>query len=124
MKVLSQKEFKLLEQYSSIFDVTEKTIFAYDGNIYSNYQLVPHLLVHEMTHLKQQEKYGLEQWVYNFLASVEFRLKMEVEAYRKQLASIKDRNFRMKIRIASAKTLSSSLYGDIINYEKAYALLK
>ena len=124
MKLKLQKDFPLLEIYNKVFDITDKTVFAYDDTVYTNYKLTPDLLIHEETHLKQQEKHGLEEWVYNYFVSISFRLEMEVEAYRKQLSSIKDRNERTKIRIESAKNLSSSLYGNIINYEEAYALLK
>lgn len=122
--IKKQVEFPLLKEYDKIFDITDRTVFAYDGDIYTNYELTPDLLVHEQTHLKQQDKYGLEQWVYNYFCDLKFRLKMEVQAYKKQLESIKDRNLRALIRIESAKHLSSNLYGNIINYDEAYKLLK
>ncbi len=119
-----QVEFPLLEQYQKIFNINEFTIFAYDDSIYCNYPLPPDLIVHEKTHLKQQKKVGLDEWVRLFLTNEEFRLKQEVEAYLNQLDSIKDRELRLRIRMESAQNLSSSLYGSIINYEDAYNLLK
>lgn len=121
--IKKQVDFPLLNEYDKIFDITPQTIFAYDGDIYTNYELTPDLLVHEETHLMQQEKYGLEEWVYNYFCVLKFRQKMEVEAYLAQLASIKDRNLRAKIRVESAKNLSSGLYGSIINYDEALQLL-
>ncbi len=119
-----QKEFPLLERYKEKFNVTYNTIFAYDNVIYSNNELPHDLIIHEMTHHKQQEKYGLDNWVEQYLNNNFFRLKMEVEAYLAQCRSVKDRELRNKIRMESARNLSSSLYGDIIEYDEAFRLLK
>lgn len=123
-KYKTQKDFPLLDVYQKVFDVTDRTIFAYDDTIYTNYKLPPDLIVHEETHLKQQKKYGLDKWVTNYFIDLDFRLKMEVEAYKRQLESIKDRNRRFLVRLESAENLSSSLYGNIINLEEAKKLLK
>ena len=119
-----QKDFPLIEEYSKVFDVTDRTVFAYDNCIYTNYQLPPDIVVHEKEHLKQQEKYGLEHWVTNYFVDLGFRLEMEVKAYRKQLMSIKDREFRFHVRRECAEHLSSGLYGNIINLEDALKILK
>ena len=119
-----QSEFPLLDKYKEKFEITPNTIFAYDGNIYSNSELSPDLMVHEETHLKQQEAHGLDNWVDKFLNDPEFRLWQEVDAYKKQLASIKDREFRFHIRQECIANLSSSLYGNIVSKEQAKNLLK
>ena len=120
MKILSQQDFPLLEDYSKIFKITPTTIFAYNNIIYSNdNNLSKDLIIHEETHFKQQEKYGLEQWVFNYLYNQHLRLDYEVEAYTNQINSIKDRNQKYITLITSAKILSSNLYGNIINYEQA-----
>lgn len=119
-----QKDFPLLEEYNKVFAISDRTIFAYDNCIYCNYPLTDDLIIHEETHFKQQDKYGLDEWVTRYLTDDVFRLDMEVEAYRKQLASIKDREVRNKVRIVSAKQLSSDLYGDIIEFSEAFRLLK
>lgn len=119
-----QKEFPLLDEYAKIFDITDNTIFAYDHDIYTNNPLPPDLIIHEETHHKQQDKYGLDTWVTYYLTDTEFRLKMEVEAYRKQLESIKDREQRFHLRMECIKHLTSSLYGNIISKEEALKLLK
>jgi hypothetical protein len=119
-----QSEFPLLEDYKKVFAITYKTIFAYDDIIYTNYPLPPDLLVHEKYHLQRQAKQGVDIWVANFLTDPEFRLEEEALAYKAQLESIKDRELRNKIRIESARNLSSSLYGNIINFEDAFKLLK
>ena len=124
MQFKKQVEFPLLDEYRKIFDITDKTVFAYDDTIYTNYELSPDLLIHEETHLKQQEKYGLETWVLWYFNDLKFRLKVEVEAYRKQINSISDRELRFHIRQESIKNLSSGLYGDMVTENEARLLLK
>lgn len=123
-QIKSQKEFPLMLEYAKEFTITDKTIFALDETIFTNYPLTEDLLVHEIQHLKQQKKVGLSNWVYDFLHNPEKRKEYEIEAYRVQLASIKDREKRNKIRIESARNLSSDLYGNITTYDEAFKLLK
>jgi len=122
--IKKQVEFPLIEKYKEFFDIDENTVFALGEDIYTNYDLTPDLLVHENTHLKQQAEIGVKEWVYDFLYIPAKRLEYELEAYRKQLESIKDRNHKTRVRFESAKNLSSSLYGNIIDYEDALDLLK
>ena len=122
--IYPQKDFPLLKKYQEVFKITPNTIFAYDHKIYTNNQLPKHLLVHEITHHEQQDHYGLDEWVTRYLYDDKFRLNMEIDAYRNQLKSIKDRNFRAKIWMESARNLSSSLYGNIVNYKEAMRLIK
>lgn len=119
-----QKEFPLLEKYAIVFPVTPKTIFAYDGEIYCDYNLTDDLIVHETEHLKSQKELGLEVWVDRYLTDTRFRLDEELRAYQKQLDSIKDRNHRFKTKVKVLKDLSSSLYGNIITFQDAQKLLK
>ena len=122
--IYPQDEFPLLEEYRKVFPITDRTIFAYDHDIYTNYDLPPDLIVHEEQHHKQQDEYGLNYWIANYLNDVNFRLDMEIDAYRKQLRSIKDRNFRYKIMLESVIHLASGLYGNIITREEATKRLK
>lgn len=119
-----QKDFPFIGEYRKRFAITDKTIFVAGDSIYTNYPLTKDLLVHEIVHLKQQERDGLLNWVHDFLEYPQKRLDYELEAYRKQLASIKDRNHRNEVRIESAKNLSSSLYGNIISYQEAFDAMK
>lgn len=119
-----QSEFHLLEEYKKHFAVTKDTIFAYDHKIYTNNNLPKHLIVHEQTHHTQQDRDGLEYWVENYLNNPKYRLEQEIEAYKRQLESINDRNLRAKVWIESAKNLSSHLYGNIITYKEALKLIK
>lgn len=122
--IKKQVDFPLIDEYKKHFEITDKTVFAFGDDIYTNYDLTPDLLVHENVHLRQQSEIGVKEWVYDFLYLPDKRLEYEVEAYREQLKSIKDRNYRAKIRHESAKNLSSSLYGNIISFDDAFELLK
>lgn len=123
-KIRPQADFPFIEEYRKQFDITKYTIFAGGDAIYTDYPLTPDLLVHELVHLRQQEEIGLKEWVYDFLYTPAKRLEYELEAYREQLQSIKDRNHRARIRHESSINLSSSLYGNIINFTDAFELLK
>lgn len=118
-----QSEFPLLQEYKKLFNISEYTIFAYDQVIYSNYPVSKDLIIHEKTHHKQQDRYGLKEWVNKYLTNNNFRLEMEIEAYKNQLQSVKDRNIRYKLKIECAKDLSSDTYGNIITFDKAMVML-
>lgn len=117
-----QSKFPLLDRYKEVFPITERTIFPYDREIYTNYPLTPDLLVHEQEHLRQQKEIGLDKWVHFYLSDGEFRLEMELEAYKSQLSSL-PRKEKRRVRKECIKTLSSNLYGNIISKEEATHLL-
>lgn len=117
-------DFPFLVEYKKKFEITDKTIFACFPDIYTNYPLTPDLLIHEMVHLQQQERDGLVEWVHDFLEYPQKRLEYELEAYRKQINSIKDRNEKVKLRFKCAEQLSSKLYDLNITNEEALNLLK
>lgn len=114
-----QVEFPLLEEYKKHFDITKRTVFALGEDIYTDYPLSKDLLVHELVHLRQQAEVGIKEWVYDFLYTPSLRLKYELEAYKEQIMSIKDRNQRARVWLESSRTISSSLYGNMITYEEA-----
>ncbi len=122
--MLPQNQFPLLEKYKNYFEIDENTIFAYDNKIYSNNELPNHLIIHEQTHHKQQDRDGLEYWVDNYLNNKEYRLTQEIEAYKNQLKSIKDRNDRAKVWQESARNLSSPLYGNLLTYQEALKAIR
>lgn len=111
-----------MAEYKEKFDITEHTIFALYPNIYTDDKLTPDLIIHEKTHLKQQEERGVNEWVKEYIEDPQKRLEYEIEAYKNQLEYFKDRNQRHRMRMYISKVLSSSLYGNIINYEEAYKL--
>lgn len=124
MDIRPQSDFPLMDEYKQYFEITDRTVFALGESIYTDYPLTPDLLVHELVHLKQQAKIGVKNWLYDFLYVPARRLEIEVEAYREQIKSIKDRNQRARVWMQSARNLSSALYGNIINYQEALTRLK
>jgi len=121
--IKEQKDFPLLQTYKQYFEITEKTIFALYPDIYTNYELTPDLLIHEQIHFKQQEKLGVDEWVNRYIDDKDFRLEQEIEAYKNQINSIKDRNARERMKVWASNILSSKLYGNIINSREAYKKL-
>lgn len=118
-------EFPLLNRYKEVFPgINDKTIFAYGDTIYTNVKLDWPLIVHETTHLRQQEKIGLDEWVSQYLSDPKFRLEMEKEAYKKQLDSVKDRNVKARLRMICAHDLSGPLYNNIISLQEALKILQ
>lgn len=122
--IRKQADFPFLDEYKKQFAITKDTIFACYPDIYCDGQLTQDLLIHELVHLRQQEKIGLKEWVYDFLYDPKKRLEYEVEAYKEQLKSIKDRNHKTREYFKAAQQLSSDLYGNIIDYQTALQLLK
>jgi hypothetical protein len=118
-----QKDFPYLEEYRQKFEIDEQTIFAYDGQIYSNEPLPPDLLIHEEVHLKQQSILGADKWVKKYLEDEQFRLTQEIEAFWAQINHFKDRNQKAKSRILCARVLSGNMYGNLISFEEAMKIL-
>ena len=113
-----------MDEYKKHFEISDGTIFALYPNIYTNNKLTSDLLVHEITHLRQQEKIGVKEWVKNFLENPAKRIEYELEAYRNQISSFKNRELKNKCRIWASETLSSALYGNIISKDEAFKLLR
>ncbi len=117
-------EFEYLDEYAKVFPINEKTVFAWDGVIYSNFPLPEHIKIHERVHLQQQEKYGLMEWKDKYLHSPVFRLGMEIEAYKEEINRINTKRIKDKMTFDCAKKLSSALYGNIISFQVALEILK
>lgn len=118
------EDFPLLEEYRKHFKLTDRTIIAYDNCVYCNYQLSADLWVHELKHIERQNKLGVDSWVKLYLTNDKFRRTEEEVAYLAQLRSISDKGLRRAVRLESAKTLSSALYGNLCTYQQAFNSLK
>ncbi len=137
LKSLLELEMKILIEQPPILDKILKaemkpqktTIFAYKNAIWnpSGVEIPPDILVHEEVHLKQQEGAN-DDWYDKYLMDKDFRLKMEVEAFREQYKffceMVKDRNLRARYLNKLALNLSSEIYGKIINLQTAINKLK
>lgn len=117
MEIKKQAEFPLLEKFKQHFTIDENAIIAYNNCIYSNKEMPEDVLIHEKTHLFQQKKYGLDNFIEKYINDREFRLKMERQAYRRQLRSIKDPGLQKAVKLDCIDALVSGLYGEITRDE-------
>lgn len=117
MKILPLNKFRRLKEFSKYFKIDENTVIAYDNQIYSNKELYPDVLVHELVHLNQQKKYGLNTFTKRYLNDKKFRLEMEKEAYIKQIKSIEDEGLKQAVIKDIITGLTSGLYGKITEKE-------
>ena len=117
-------EFPLLKKYKKRFNVPEGIAYPYGDTIYTDDPLPDYLVVHESEHLRQQQVYGLKKWIKRYFKEDEFRLDMEMLAYKKQLESVKDRNLRNEYHLIAARELSGDLYGNLIKFNEAMLCLK
>lgn len=104
-------------------------VVTYENVLYvpSGSNIPPDLMVHEETHMKQQNDMGVKEWWKHYFLYDEFRLKQEVEAYHNQFKYAKlhyGRQQSRKILRKIAKDLSCPMYGNIISKDKAKELIK
>lgn len=131
-------EFKLSKHIPPIYFKLKKSfgvqfkdiIIAYDDTIYCADDLPNHSIAHELIHLDQQERYGVEKWWNEYLVSVKFRLSQEIPAYQAEIRYLKNHpeettlEYREQWIEYCARCLSGPMYGNIISYKLAVRLLK
>lgn len=117
--------YKLHDRFGVEWD--EGIIIANGGTIHCKNYPEAQKIVHETVHFQQQEKVGLEVWWNLYLTSDSFRLEQEVEAYRKEYAfikkNIKNREHAYGKKREMAQHLSSSIYGNLLDYGQALKLI-
>lgn len=96
--------------------------------VYSKFRLNPDVAVHEMVHIEQQKKVGVEIWWKRYLAERDFRCNQEMEAYHMQASWIKanvgDRNKRFTMLTKICKDLAGPMYGFDISYEEICKIIR
>lgn len=117
IKILPLNKFRRLKEFSKFFKINQDTVIAYDNVIYSNKELHPDVLQHELVHLEQQKKFGLRTFTKKYLNDKKFRLEMEKEAYLKQINNIEDKGLKEAVRLDIIEALQSGLYGKISKSE-------
>lgn len=114
------------ETFGEKVNFEKGTVFTYGNkiHIFNKDHLandIP-LFHHESVHCRQQMKMGADEWWEKYFTDKDFRLSQELEAYTRQVKSIKknikDRNRRAMYLNAIAKDLSGSMYGNIISLEE------
>lgn len=125
MAQISNEKPKIYDRLQKEFgiDWDKGIIITYGGVIYcKSGTLSPDLLVHEMVHVKQQEGWDADEYVEKYISDVEFRLQMEIEAYKAQAdwlrKNVKDRNKLHRILNHIWISMSSN-YGGMISYSDA-----
>lgn len=128
MKISNEKPaiFKKCQEAFGV-DWDSGVIIAYGDTVYTKSKgISPDLIVHEMTHIRQQEQIGKDVWWDRYIADKDFRLQQEMEAYENQCKYIRTHIMNIKKRIFLFEHIWSSmsrLYGHMITYEKAKELL-
>lgn len=125
IKYLPQSEFPRLKEAKEKFSILPTTCFTYGDTYYTDFAPIPQdFVIHEQKHTEQQLAMGVDTWWDRYFVDAEFRLSQELECYKVQLASIKDRNLRFRRRLAVIADLSSPMYGSIITKAELDTLLK
>lgn len=102
---------------------------VFGDKIYAKFPLPNDVIAHELMHVKQQKEMGAVVWWDKYLEDDEFRLSQEIEAYQAQAKYIREhteqsnRDWRRMALKRIAQDLSSSIYGNMISYDKACQLL-
>lgn len=105
-------------------------IITYGDTVYCKNDIAEDFKVHEFTHVTQQKEIGPIEWWKKYLDDPDFRLRMEVEAYRNQVKYIREhtesttRDWRRDRIDSLAQSLSSFVYGNLVTYQKALDLIK
>lgn len=109
----------------------KKVVMVYGNKIHQSFygRMDQDLLVHELVHVKQHAAYpgGPEAWWARYLEDKDFRMEMELEAYRTQYAWCKEHlnsETRRSILKHCANDLSSNLYGHMVSYQTAKELIQ
>jgi hypothetical protein len=96
--------------------------------LHCKYQIPPQMIIHELTHAKQQEKIGKDLWWELYLAKDSFRLEQEVEAFKAEYKfmceTFTDRNARFEILYNLGQLLSSSNYGKLCTGDEAIRMIQ
>ena len=114
-------------QIKAALPITEASIYCYGKTLYVPYkQEVPEdIMEHEKIHVEQQGSTP-EAWWEKYLSVPEFRLEMELEAYRAQYKFIKA-NYPSKAHKEALDELANNLstvYNINMDYFGAYSLIR
>lgn len=106
-----------------------EVILTFNGKIYSRDVIRRDLIIHEGVHWLQQKSFiGSCIWWIHYCFSKEFRLSQEIPAHQAQYKEIclliKDRNNQSKILRQLGESLSSPVYGNIIDLKDAIKIIK
>lgn len=96
---MTRPEYKISTEPPPVYEEAVKrfgvnfnkgVVFTYGNTIHTSDSNLPeHLIEHECVHVRQQSELGAGAWWKLYFENPEFRLKQEIEAYRRQYEYIK-----------------------------------
>jgi len=119
-----------IKKIRDAFPIDVNTVFTYGDTLYAplvTFRIPPDLIEHETVH-KIQQGDDPELWWDRYIFDPEYRYVQELQAYRSQYkfycGKVKDRNARTRFLVRLAHDFSSPLYGNIVKFFDAVALIK
>lgn len=111
-------------------DFKKGIVFTYGDVIHSAVEIPKDLMVHELTHVRQQREFdgGKDAWWELYLADPKFRTSQELEAYQAQWQwiknNVKDRNEQVRLLSHCAQSLAGKMYGNVMTVQEAMKAIK
>ena len=106
----------------------DKVVFTVGDTLHTKHPPNKDLIAHEEMHSKQKAAYSLQEWLDRNFEDDKFRYDQELQAYRAQdrwiKENIKDRNKQAPFLSFYAKSLSGSIYGNLVSEKEAHRLIK
>lgn len=132
MKIIKGERPPNFEKIRKVFpSATQRgVIFTFGHKIYvpSGEDIPESLIAHETIHAKRQGRFSrtIESWWDEYLSDKNFRFSEELLAHRKEFEWFKNstRDERLFALGYISRRLSSPLYGNMITYKKAKAMIK
>lgn len=115
----------IFDKCEKVFGISwENTIFAVYPHIHSKYDLTDDIIEHELVHIQQQIKVGVDVWWEAYFDYKKQRLDWEMEAYKHQYQFLKRKNTMNKAQLFDkvnfwASNLSGKTYGHLISLQDA-----
>lgn len=119
-----------IEKIRKAFPIQKNTVFTYGDTIYApgiTFTIPRDLIEHEGIHMAQQGK-DPERWWDRYILDTQFRFDQEIQAYQHQYRYyckfVKSRDIRFEFLKSIAWDLSGPLYGNMISFRDAIAVIK
>lgn len=128
---ISKQKPKCWDRISEIFPLRwdQGVIITYGGVVHTiSGKITPELEAHEQVHIDQQAGIDPDEWVERFISDIDFRLAVEIEAFRAQADYLRVAHehypelLNQKLHWIYT-SISSPLYGNVITYEEAKKLI-
>jgi len=114
-------DFPYLMDFIKKFEIDlEHTAFVMRPTIYTKLpdKHFPYVLkAHELVHMEQQERDGMDVWFFNYLNDPAKRLEYELEAYRKEKEIMRPSDWRKRLE-QIIPHLSGKMYGNLATPEE------